>query len=146
MFTALWSTTIAASSIHCLQNSVSLALVFRARMPSNMTASSLTPSSHRFLGISIRTLQLISYCRAFFCIRCSSILITCPAHCNILNFINSVTFISLYKSQISALYLILHPFSSCVGPKISLKIFQQRTAVHLSLLGCYIEVTTNDLK
>ena len=38
--------------MRCLQDSLSLYLVFQARMPSNMTSSSLTPSSHRFLGFS----------------------------------------------------------------------------------------------
>jgi hypothetical protein len=38
--------------MRCLQDSLSLCLVFQARVPSNMTSSSLTPSSHRFLGFS----------------------------------------------------------------------------------------------
>jgi hypothetical protein len=43
--------------MHCLQDSLSLALVFQAHMPSNMTASSLSPSSHRFMGFLTPLLQ-----------------------------------------------------------------------------------------
>jgi hypothetical protein len=39
-----------ASSVFCLQNSLSVALVFQASVPSKAMKSSLTPSSHLFLG------------------------------------------------------------------------------------------------
>ena len=112
----------------CRHDSLSLALVFRARVASNMTAFSLTPSSHRFLGFPICLLQWIIYCSAFFGIKYSSILITCPAHCSLLNFIHSVTFMSMYKPQILSLYLILRLFSSNEGPTIRLKIFLFNTS------------------
>ena len=46
-----------ASCLLCLQDSVPWVLIFYARVPSNMAASSLTPSSHRFLGFPFRLLQ-----------------------------------------------------------------------------------------
>jgi hypothetical protein len=124
-----------ASSMRCFQDSLSLCLVSQARMPSNMTSSSLTFFSLQFPGCVAAVC-----CSAFFGIQCFSILITCPAPCNLLNLINYVTFISLCKSQISSVYLTFHPFSSRVGPKIRLEIFLSNTFNISSTLLVMVQV------
>jgi len=84
--------------MHCLQDSLSLASVFEASVPSNMMPSSLTPSSHLLLSFPTLLFLWIICCRTSFAIRCSTIFIIYPAHCNCLNLINAVTFISSFKS------------------------------------------------
>ena len=128
-----------ASSMRCFQDSLSLCLVFQARMPSNMTSSSLTFFFPPFPGFSYPCVAAVC-CSAFFGIQCFSILITCPAPCNLLNLINCVTFISLYKSQISSVYLTFHFFSSRVGPKIRLEIFLSITFNISSTLLVMVQV------
>jgi hypothetical protein len=50
--------------MHCLQDSLSLALVFQARMPSNMTVSSHTPSvvEPTTFRLVVQCLSLIQLC------------------------------------------------------------------------------------
>jgi hypothetical protein len=52
-----------------------------------------------------------------------SILCTCPAHCNLLNFITVDSSGSPYKVYISLLYLIIQVPLSLMGPSILLSIF-----------------------
>lgn len=72
-----------AFSIHCPQDSLRLVLVFQAHVASNVMGSSLTPSSHLFQCFFTLLLLWIVRCRVLVGIRCSSILITCPAHCTL---------------------------------------------------------------
>jgi hypothetical protein len=58
--------------MRCLQDSLSLALVFQARVPSNTTASSLTPSSHLFLGFPILNNLTFHAPKFMFCCLCHS--------------------------------------------------------------------------
>ena len=62
-----------APSMHCLQHSLSLVLVFEACVPSNMMPSSLTPSSHLSLGFPTLLLLWIICCSTSFAIICSTI-------------------------------------------------------------------------
>jgi hypothetical protein len=57
-----------------------VALVFEVCMPSNVTASFLTPFFQLFLYFPTLLLLRILCFRAFFGIRCSSILIIPPGH------------------------------------------------------------------
>jgi hypothetical protein len=71
------------SSIRCLKDSLSLAAFFLARVPSNATASSLTPSSQSYPGFSYSSLAVdcllwgFLWCTMF-------ILNTWLAHCSIM--------------------------------------------------------------
>ena len=69
-----------ASSVRCLQDSISVAFIFQCHVPRNATASSITPSSHLLLDFP-KLLLMWNICySAWFCIGYFSILTTCSDH------------------------------------------------------------------
>jgi hypothetical protein len=104
-----------ASSMHWLWNCLYLASVYHDCIPE----SSCSAPSHLFLGFPIAHLPYIVCCRAFLGICSSFIHITCPAHCSLLNLMNTDTLTSLYRCCISSCTLLQLPWDHIFTLKFS---------------------------
>ena len=107
------------SSIRCRKDSVALAAVFQARVPSNATASTLIPSyrvfSYPSLAVDCFFLRGCLWCTMF-------ILITCPAYCNIM------VLLSMYPSYVNLRFPLR---SSYYVPYVYLSLVRFRNSIFL---------------